>query len=151
MTQFQCVCVWGIYTISHLQRSPHFSSAFPGFNPCPSVAPFSLTEITHLRLFCCLSRCPDGHCGLCLRILIPAEAILEQENITWSIFIFILSIHTHVYIYLWRCFSCLFSLPSHLELLSPAFCKAESLRASPLGLSNIVIEIDSTWLILHSF
>lgn len=69
-----CVCLVYLHQcILHLQRSPHFGSAFTwyqsGLNPWPSVASFSLTEIKHLRLFCCLSQCQDGHCGLCLRIL----------------------------------------------------------------------------------
>lgn len=37
-----------------------------------------------------------------------------------------------------------FLLPSHLELLSQAFCKVMSCCASHLGLINFVTEIDST-------
>lgn len=156
VTQFQCVCLvlWH-QCISHLHRNPHFSIYLvliwieplaicgifqPDQNKTPQVVllPFPMPRWALWVMpkdSALLLRTFLWHCHPCAGIHHLEHFHLHPLN-------------THMYIYLsmylWRCFSCLFLLPSHLELFSPAFCKVESLCASPLGLSNIIIEIDST-------
>lgn len=53
-------------------------------------------------------------------------------------------VYIALYVFLEVLWLFFFLLPSHLELLSKAFCKVVSCCASHLGLINFVTEIDST-------
>lgn len=132
-----------------------------GLYPWPSVASLSLSKMKHLRLFSCFLSAQMGTVDYAEGFCPPAVdyygmVCFVQEFFICSIFIFIVSIRTRVCIYSFICILggavafFFFLLPSHLELLSQAFCKVVSCCASHLGLINFVTEIDSTWLILHS-
>lgn len=135
-SQREAVCAV-VFTPVHFRAEEKSSLQFSRFlytgvqfNPSPSVASLSLTEITYLRLFSCLSKCPHGHCGLCVRILPSCSGLLWHGCVcagilyTWHFHLHPLkapmSVCVCIYMYFWICFNFafLFAQSSGITLLS---------------------------------